>query len=129
MDHFADEYCDMRINQQFLDTAGRWRGARCVATGFNPVRWNPLITNWSGFGVYRIQFEDTFTSYCTPLMKVPVAGYGCLIEGADGRGLVFQMTLPPKDFGATSSPAIREHLHRFGRAGDDIPRLQREVHC
>src|SRR5882757_926671 len=54
VDHFADEHCDMRINQQFLDTAGKWRGARCVATGFNPVRWNPLITNVTGFGVYRI---------------------------------------------------------------------------
>ena len=128
VDHFADEHCDMRINQQFLDTAGKWRGARCVATGFNPVRWNPLVSNWSGFGVYRIQFEDIFTSYCTPLMKVPVAGYGSLIEGADGRGLVFQMTLPPKDFEAMSCPAIREHLHRFRRADDDIPRLHREVH-
>ena len=36
VDHFADEHCDMRINQQFLDTAGKWQGARCVAAGFNP---------------------------------------------------------------------------------------------
>jgi hypothetical protein len=116
VDHFADEHCDMRINQQFLDTAGKWRGARCVATGFNPIRWNPLITNMSGFGVYRINFEDTFATYCTPMMNVPVAGYGSLMEGADGRGLVFQMTLPPKDFESMSSPAIREHLHCFRRA-------------
>jgi len=128
VDHFADEHCDMRINQQFLDAAGKWRGARCVATGFNPVRWNPLITNVSGFGVYRINFEDTSATYCTLVMKVPVAGYGSLMEGADGRGLVFQMTLPPKDFEAISSPAIRKHLHRFRRADDDIPRLHREVH-
>ena len=96
--------------------------------GFNPVRWNPLITNVSGFGVYRINFDDTPATYCTLVMKVPVAGYGSLIEGADGRGLVFQMTLPPKDFEAMSSPAIREHLHRFRHAGDNIPRLHREVH-
>ena len=95
VDHFADEHCDMRINQQFLDTAGAWRGARCVATSFNPVRWNPLVTNWSGFGVYRLSFEDTFTFYCTPLMKIPFAGFGALVDGPDGRGLVFQMTLPP----------------------------------
>ncbi|MGO9283463.1 MAG: acyltransferase [Mycobacterium sp.] len=128
VDHFADEHCDMRINQEFLDTAGKWRAARCVATSFNPAQWNPLITNWSGFGVYRIQFEDTFTSYCTPFMKIPVAGLGALVDGADGRGLLFQMTLPPRDFQAMSSPAIRQHLHRFRRAGDDIPRLHREVH-
>jgi hypothetical protein len=60
-----------------------------VATGFNPARWNPLVSNWSGFGVYRISFVDTFAAYCTPLMKVPVAGFGALVEGADGRGLVF----------------------------------------
>ncbi len=128
VDHFADEHCDMRINQQLLDAAGTWRAARCVSTAFNPARWNPLITNLSGFGVYRIHFEDTFPSYCTLLMKLPVAGVGALAEGADGRGLVFQMALPPKEFQAMSSPAIREHMHRFRRAGDEIPRLHREVH-
>ena len=128
VDHFADEHCDMRINQQFLDAAGAWRAARCVSTAFNPARWNPIVSNQSGFGVYRIHFEDTFTSYCTPLMKLPVAGLGALVEGADGRGLVFQMSLPPKEFEAMSSPANREHMHRFRCAGDDIPRLHREVH-
>lgn len=128
VDHFADEHCDMRINQKFLDAAGAWRAARCVSTAFNPARWNPMVTNWSGFGVYRIQFEDAFLSYCTPLMKLPVAGLGALSEGAHGRGLVFQMSLPPKDFEATSSPAIREHVHWFRCAGDGIPRLHREVH-
>ena len=128
VDHFADEHCDMRINQQFLDAAGSWRGARLVSTAFDPAQWNPIISNQSGFGVYRIHFEDTFTSYCTPLMKLPVAGLGALVEGADGRGLVFRIALPPKDFEATSSPAIRERMHRFRRAGDEIPRLHREVH-
>ncbi|MFZ1162024.1 acyltransferase [Mycobacterium sp.] len=128
VDRFADEHCDMRINQQFLDTAGAWRGARCVATSYNPVRWNPLVSNWSGFGVYRLSFEDTFTSYFTPLMKIPFAGFGALVDGPDGRGLVFQMTLPPTDFEAMSSPAVREHLDRFRREGDDIPRLRSEVH-
>ena len=128
VDHFADEHCDMRINQQFLDVAGAWRAARCVISAFNPARWNPVITNWSGFGAYRIQFEDAFPSYYTPVMKLPVAGGGALMQGADGRGLAFQMSLPPRDFEATSSPAIREHLHRFRCAGDDIPRLHCEVH-
>src|SRR5258708_37020104 len=98
VDHFADEHCDMRINQQFLDAAGAWRAARCVSTAFNPARWNPLVTNWAGFGVYRIHFEDTVTSYYTPLIKLPVAGIGALLDGADGRGLVFHMSLPPKEF-------------------------------
>jgi hypothetical protein len=129
VDNFAEEHCDMRINQQFLDAAGAWRGARCVATGFNPIRWNPLITNWSGFGIYRIQFEGALTVYCTPVMNIPFAGVGIVVEGADGRGLVFQMTLPPNDFDAMSRPAIREHLHQFRRAHDDIPRLHREVHA
>jgi hypothetical protein len=126
VDHFA-ERCDMRINQQFLDAASAWQAPRCVSTAFNPARWNPLVSNWSGFGVHRIQFEDTFTSYYTPLMKLPVAGLGALVDGAHGRGLVFQMSLPPREFEATSSPALRQHIHRFRRAGDDIPRLHHEV--
>ncbi len=128
VDRFADEHCDMRINQRFLDAAGAWRAARCVSTAFDATRWNPLVSNWSGFGVYRIQFEDTFTSYYTPLMKLPVAGLGALMEGPGGRGLVFQMSLPPKEFDALSRPAVREHIHSFRRAGDDIPELPREVH-
>jgi hypothetical protein len=129
VDHFADEHCDMRINQQFLDAAGPWRGARLVSTAFDPAQWNPIISNQSGFGVYRIHFEGAFTSYCTLLMKLPVAGLGALVEGAGGRGLVFQMSLPPNEFEVMSSPAVREHMHRFRCAGDDIPRLHREVHA
>jgi hypothetical protein len=128
VDHFADEYCDMRINQRFLDDAGAWRGARCVSTVFNPARWNPLVTNLSGFGVYRIHFEDTFASFCTTVMRLPVAGGGALIEGADGQGLVFQMALPPREYEAMSSPVSLERLHRFRRVGDDIPLVHREIH-
>ncbi len=129
VDHFADEYSDMRINQRSLDDAGAWRAARCVSTAFNPARWNPFVTNLSGFGLYRLRFEDTVPSYCTLLMKTPVAGLGALVEGANGRGLVFQMSLPPREFEAMSSPAIRNHLHRFRYADDDIPRLHRQVHA
>jgi hypothetical protein len=128
VDQFSDEHCDMRANQAFLDAAGAWRAVRCVSTAFNPARCNPVISNWSGFGVYRIQFEDTVPSYCTPLTKMPVAGLGALVEGADGRGLLLQMALPPKEFEAMSSPAIREHLHRFRCAGDVIPRWHRDLH-
>jgi Transferase family len=128
VDHFADERCDMRTNQQFLDDAGAWRAARCVSSAFNPVQWNPIVSNWSGFGMYRIQFEDTSASYCTPLMKLPVAGLGALVDGADGRGLVFQMALPPREFEAMSSPATREHMRRFRHTDDDIPQLHREIH-
>jgi len=128
VDHFADEHCDIRINQRFLDAAGGWRAARCVSSAFNPARWNPLVTNWSGFGLYSIRFEDTFTSYCTPLMQLPIAGACVLTEGAGCRGVVLYMTLPPKEFEAMSSPAIREHMHRFRGAGDEISRLHREVH-
>ena len=129
VDHFADEYSDMRINQRSLDDAGAWRAARCVSTAFNPARWNPFVTNLSGFGLYRLRFEDTVPTYCTLLVKTPVAGLGALVEGANGRGLVFQMSLPPREFEAMSSPAIRNHLHRFRYADDDIPRLHRQVHA
>ncbi|SBS77633.1 hypothetical protein MHPYR_460019 [uncultured Mycobacterium sp.] len=129
VDHFDDEHCDMRINQQFLDNAGAWRAARCVSTAFNPARWNPLITNLSGFGLYRIEFERTVPSYCTMVMTLPVAGGGALMEGANGRGLVFQMSLPPEEFEFMSRREIREHVHRFRCADDDIPRLHREIHA
>jgi hypothetical protein len=128
VDHFADEHCDMRTNQRFLDTAGSWRGARCVSAAFDPVRWNPIVSNQSGFGVERLGFQDTNTSYWALVMKSPVAGLGSLMEGMDGRGLVFQMTLAPKVFDVMSSPAVQELVHRFRCADDDIPRLHREVH-
>jgi hypothetical protein len=129
VDHFADEHCDMRINQKFLDAAGAWRGARCVSTAFDPARWNPLVTNLSGFGLYRLQFDGSFPSYCTLVLKLPVAGLGALMEGADGRGLVFQMALPPKEFAAMLGDSMQEHLHRFRHVDDEIPPLHRQVHA
>jgi hypothetical protein len=128
VDSFADEHCDMRINQRVLDGAGAWRAARCVSTAFDPQRWNPLITNLSGFGMYGIEFGHTVPFYCTMVMTMPVAGGGALIEGADGRGLVFQMSLPPGEFEIASSLAMRAHVHRFRCADDAIPRLHRDLH-
>ena len=78
--------------------------------------------------MYRVQFGGIFTCYCALLMKLPVAGGGALLEGADGTGLVFQIALPPREFQAMSSPAMREVLHRFRRVDDDIPQLHRQVH-
>lgn len=100
VDHFADDHCDIRVNQRTLDAAGPWRAARCVSSGFDPVRWNPLVTNWSGFGLYTVRFEDTAPCYCVPLMQLPIAGACVLMEGAGGRGTALYMTLPPKDFEA-----------------------------
>ena len=73
--------------------------------------------------------SKTPSSYYTLLMKSPVTGLGALVDGAGGRGLVFQMALPPSEFEAMSSPAIRAHMHRFRHAGDEIPRLHREIHA
>lgn len=128
LDHFADHHLDMRTNQNFLDAAGAWRGARCVISAFDPATWNPLVSNWSGFGVYRIAFDGTVPSYFMPVMKLPVTGLGALVDGVDGQGLLFQIALPPNDFAAMSGTAMAEHIHRFRRAGDEVPRLHRELH-
>lgn len=117
VDRFAEDHSDMRVNQKFYDDAGKWRGSRCVAAGFDPVYWNPLITNVSGFGAYRIAFAHICPTFCSVLMAVPVAGYGSLMEGVDGRGLLFKITLPPQDFEFLSSATMREHVHRFRRTG------------
>ena len=127
VDHFIDEHCDIRINQEFLDAAGAWRAARFVSNAFDPARWNPVISNWSGFGVYRVQFEDTPACYFAPLMALPFPGLGALVEGAYGSGLVFRMSLPPKEFASMSRPEMREGLQRFRRAGDAIPRVHQDV--
>ena len=89
LNHFADEHCDMRINQTFLESVGNWRGARCVASGFNPTRWNPLITN-----VERLRRAIASASRARPVthcavLSVPVAGYGVLNrrDGRQGAGL------------------------------------------
>lgn len=118
VEHFADEHCDMRVNQAFLDAASALQAARCVSTAFNPARWNLLVSNWSGFGMYRVQFENTPTSYCAPVMRLPVAGLGALLDGPGGSGLVFQISLPPKAFRTAMTPMVAQRLHRFGPAAE-----------
>ena len=54
--------------------------------------------------------------------------HSALIDGVDGRGLVFLMSLPPREFEVMSSSATDEYVHRFRREDDDIPRVHREVH-
>ncbi len=128
IDQFTDQHCDARLNQRYLDSVGTWRGARCVATGFDPVVWNPLITNVSGFGVYGIEFEESSVTYCS-VLQVPVAGHGAVVEGIDGEGLVFRIMLPPREFDWMLRQDTQEYLRMFRRADDDIPTLHREVHA
>lgn len=128
VDHFTDEPCDIRINQRTLDAAGPVRAARCVSTAFDPAQWNPLVTNLSDFGMYRIRFDGAEPVYCTQVLTLPVPGLGALMAGAGGAGLLFQMSLPPKEFGAMSTTEMQARLHRFRRPDDDIPDLHRGIH-
>ena len=125
VDHFAARHSDMRINQNFVDSVGPLRAGRCVSVAFEPARWSMLISNWSGFGVYRIRFEKTGPCYFTPVAKVPVAGLGALVDGVGGRGLMFQMSLPPGEFQAMTSGAMLEHIHRF-RSSAEAARPQQD---
>jgi hypothetical protein len=117
VDHFADRHNDMRANQTFFDGLGPLRAGRCVSTSFEPSRWSVVISNWSGFGLYRIQFEGMSPCHVTPVVKVPVPGLGVLVDGVGGRGLVFQIALPPVEFGVASSAEMDDYVHRF-RSGE-----------
>lgn len=128
VDGFAAEHCDLRTNQRVLDDAGPWRGTWCASTIFNRYRWNQVITNWSGFGVYRLRFEDTPTSFFMPVIDRPVAGIGLLVDGAGGRGLFAELFLPARDAEAFSQARFQERLHRFRGPDDDIPMLHRAIH-
>lgn len=55
------------------------------------------------------------------MLRPPVAGLGAVLEGAGGRGLMVQMSLPPNDFAAFQRVAADGDLHRFRRTGDQIP--------
>lgn len=113
VDHFADRHNDLRANQTFFDDCGIGKAGRCVSVAFNPARWNILISNWSGFGVYRIRLDGTAPCYFTPLLQVPVAGLAALVDRPERCGLTFQISLPPEDFGALSARSTFEYLHRF----------------
>ena len=121
VDRFMEEHCDLRGNQRFLDSARAVEAARCVSAAFEPAQWNPVLSNWSGFGLYRVRFGGTAPSFCTTVLRPPVAGLGVVMEGAGGRGLMVQISLPPKDLAAVRRIATDGDLHRFRRAGDDIP--------
>lgn len=128
VDDFTTEHCDLLTNQRVLDDAGPWRSTWCASTILDPDRWNQVLTNWSGFGVYRLRFEDTPTFFFTPVIDRPVAGIGLLVDGAGGRGLFAELFLPAREFETISQPRFRERLHRFREPDDDIPLLHRELY-
>ena len=77
VDHFADEHCEMRINQQFLDGAGAWRAARCVSAAFNPVRWNPLVSKWGGFDPVSRPVRRHLSGLLHAVVEIAGRGTGC----------------------------------------------------
>ena len=128
VDHFADEHCDMRINQQFLDAAGAWRARslciHCLRSGpVEPAYHEPEWLRRLPHPIRRhlhvlLHAVDEVTRCGTRCPggrgRWPWTGLSDVIAAQGIRGHV-----EPREFGNTCTG--------FGSAGDDIPRLHREV--
>jgi len=128
VDHFNDEHLDIRSNLKMAAAVGgRWGITRCAPVSLDVTTFSSGITNWSNEGLYHVTFEGTAPTHVASVMNYLLPGTGILVEGAEGRGLLFVMSLPPGIADAMASPTMRDHLHRFRRNGDDIPPLYRDL--
>jgi hypothetical protein len=127
LDHFSDKHLDMRSNLKLVDAAcGRWGAYRCVNVSFDVTKFHSGISNWCNEGLHRVRFAGVAPAYVAPVANFLLPGSGAVVEGADGRGMLLTMTLPPETAEAMAGPTIRAHLRRFRRDDDDIPRLYRD---
>lgn len=84
---------------------------RILPTDYLPQNRNLIITNWSNFGVYSIDFGIAKPHLFLPIGRALIPWVCCIVEGFDNQGLLATLLLPSKVAKRLSS--MQEEVHKY----------------
>lgn len=123
VENFARDHFSGRANHEYLARIGRSELSRCIPIGFDPGRRMIVLSNWSKFGLYDLEFSGHRPIAFSPAAIGQIAWIGWLVEGFAGQGLLATLALPARLAAAVRKPEAQAELHRFRRPEDELPEL------
>lgn len=100
--------------KEFLQNNGGIKNiARIIPQDFLPQHKNLIITNWSNFEVYSIDFGVIKPSLFLPVGQALLPWVSCIVEGFENKGLLTNLALPRKVADRLSHPAMQAQIHKY----------------
>jgi len=80
---------------------------------FSPQYKNLIITNWSNFNVYSIDFGVVSPYLFLPTGEAPIPWLSCIVEGFNNTGLLVALVLPSSVAEQLTQPDVLEQIHHY----------------
>jgi len=80
---------------------------------FLPQYKNLIITNWSNFGVYSIDFGVVSPHLFLSIGESPMPWISCIVEGFNNRGLLAMLILPNSVANRLTEPDMLKQIHQY----------------
>lgn len=117
--------------QTFLKKNGGLKKLKYVIPQeFLPQCKNLLISNWSNFGVYTIDFGIAKPYLFLPVGRPTIPWMSCVVEGYNNKGLFVAVVLPARIAKRLSHPSMLKQVHAYRESevcltleGADVARL------
>lgn len=118
VDTFAEKYLNHRANLRLVERHGGFaKIARFIPTGIDPFSGSLLLTSWSGYGLYDLDFGAGPASHFFTVGSGPIPWLGVVHEGFHNRGRIVDIELPPDVTARMLDAAGLHEVHRY-RAPD-----------
>ena len=121
--HFLPDPPSATIN--FVEDNGGIKNIKkIIPHAFLPEYKNLIISNWTNFGVYKIDFGITPPTLFMPVGKAPIPWLSCIVEGFNNQGLLVALVLPKKLANRFIDPTMLERLHQYRPSSESKLREQ-----
>jgi len=114
VDNFADRYLNHHANLRYVQShGGVAKITRFIPTAIDPFSGSLLVTNWSGSGIYDIDFGVAAPSHFVAAGSGPLPWLGVMHEGFGNRGLIVELEIPRAVAARMLDEAGIREIHRY----------------
>ena len=124
LDAYADKHLNHRANLRLIERHGGIANiTRFIPTGIDPFKGSIVLSNWSRFGIYDIDFGGQPPSHFLTVGGGPLPWLGTVHEGFGNRGLIVDLEVPTKVAQRVVDETGLRQLHRY-REGNAASRFR-----
>lgn len=128
--HFADKHLDYYASLDYIENnGGRAKIAQFVPDWLNPYGNALLLTSWTNFGVYDIDFGVEKPFYFATMGPALFPWISSIFEGPNNQGLTYVASLPNSVTDEMVETTLLKKINQFRGPGEVIPVLARALAC
>jgi hypothetical protein len=122
VDNFTAKYLNHHANLRYVQShGGVAKITRFIPTAIDPFSGSLLVSNWSGAGIYDIDFGVAGPSHFVAAGSGPLPWLGVMHEGFRNRGLIVELELPRAVAARMLDEAGIREIHRYRSSPARLP--------